>query len=138
MNAHIQRPTESELAILRVLWEHGPSTVRFVNEQLNSLEKEKEIGYTTTLKLMQIMYDKGLLTRKRKGKMHIYATSISEKETQRQLMDKLVDTAFHGSALKLVMQALGSHRTSKKELESIRNFLDELTNQENKDKADKS
>jgi len=138
MNAHTQRPTESELAILRVLWEYGPSTVRFVNEQLNTLEKEKEIGYTTTLKLMQIMHVKGLLSRKRKGKMHIYAPSISEKETQRQLMDKLVDTAFHGSAMSLVMQALGSHRASREELESIRNFLDELTNQEDIDKEDKS
>jgi len=126
MTKRKHRPTESELAILRILWDNGPATVRFINEELNAQESQKEIGYTTTLKLMQIMFEKGLLSREREGKMHIYAPRISEDETQQQILDKLVDTMFHGSAMKLVMQALGSRNASKEELEAIRKFLDEL------------
>ena len=120
------RPTESELAILRVLWREKASTVRRVNEELNQLSPQKEIGYTTTLKLMQIMHDKGLLSREKEGKMHIYSPVISEEETQKQLLDKLVDTAFQGSAMKLVMQALGNRRSTPEELAEIRDFLDSL------------
>ncbi len=117
------KPTEKELEILQVLWAHGPSTVRTVNERLAS---HREIGYTTTLKLMQIMFDKGLVSRKKDGKTHIYAAEVSEEKTQKQLMDQLLDTAFKGSAMKLVMHALGNEKTSKKELEEIRNYLDKL------------
>ena len=126
-STHIQ-PTESELAVLRVLWQEGPSTVRTVNEVLNQQQSEKEIGYTTTLKFMQIMYDKGFLSREKKGKMHVYTPLVSEEDTQQQLLNKLVDTAFHGSAMKLVMQALGNRRSSQQELEEIRDFLDTLDN----------
>lgn len=116
-------PTNSELAILRVLWQSGPATVRFVNEQLN---QKKEVGYTTTLKLMQIMHEKGILSRTKSGKTHVYRSEVSEHETQRGLIDRLVDTAFQGSALKLVMQALGNRKSTAAELEEIRKFLDEL------------
>lgn len=118
----LPRPTESELAILQVLWENGPSTVRFVNDQLN---KERVIGYTTTLKLMQIMAEKGLVDRNTESRTHIYAPAISEPETQRSLLDKFVDTAFRGSAIKLVMQALGQHKASKEELAAIKALIEE-------------
>ncbi|MEM9722945.1 MAG: BlaI/MecI/CopY family transcriptional regulator [Bacteroidota bacterium] len=126
MNTSNIRPTESELAILRVLWREKASTVRAVNEQLNRLSPNKEIGYTTTLKLMQIMHTKGLLSREKQGKLHIYSPVFSEEETQQQLLNKLVDSAFQGSAMKLVMQALGNRRSTPEELAEIRDFLDSL------------
>ncbi|MCI4667537.1 MAG: BlaI/MecI/CopY family transcriptional regulator [Bacteroidia bacterium] len=120
-----QKPTEAELEILKVLWQSGPSTVRFVHEEL---AKHREVGYTTTLKQMQIMHDRKMLSRKKMGKTHIYTAQVSEKETQKQMLDKLVDTAFQGSAMKLVMQALGNGKTSSEELKEIRKFLDQLEN----------
>jgi BlaI family transcriptional regulator, penicillinase repressor len=122
MNSSL-KPTESELEILQVLWQNGPSTVRFVNEQLSW---EKDVGYTTTLKLMQIMAEKGLVTRNEDNRTHIYAASVTEQETQQHLLDRFLDTAFRGSAMKLVMQALGNHRTSKEELDQIRQLLDQI------------
>lgn len=117
----LPRPTDSELAILHVLWENGPSTVRLVNEKLNL---ERDVGYTTTLKLMQIMAEKGLVSRNTDSRTHIYAAALSEREAQRNLLDKFVDTAFRGSAVKLVMQALGNHQTSKEELEAIKALIE--------------
>ena len=119
-------PTKGELEILRILWQLGPSTVRIVNDQLNS---KKEVGYTTTLKLMQIMYDKGVLSRTKSGKTHIYKAQVNEAETQKKLLDRFMDTTFQGSAMKLVMQALGNRTSSKAELDEIRNFLDELSDE---------
>ena len=118
-----RKPTDGELEILRILWQAGPSTVRTVNEALSAA---RPVGYTTTLKLMQIMYDKGLLDRQRDGKTHIYRALISEAETRQQLVDRLVDTAFGGSAMKLVMQALGSHPASQDELDEIRRYLESI------------
>ncbi|MEZ4826817.1 MAG: BlaI/MecI/CopY family transcriptional regulator [Bacteroidia bacterium] len=123
------KPTNGELEILRILWDHGPSTVRFINDMLST---DKEVGYTTTLKLMQIMYEKGLLERSRDGKTHIYHALVSEEEAQRQLLDRFLDTTFQGSAMKLVMQALGSHRTTPEELDEIRRFIDDLENNQKK------
>lgn len=123
--SHSQKPTEAELEILKVLWQEGPSTVRFVHEQL---ARQREVGYTTTLKQMQILYDRGMLSREKQGKTHVYTALVSEKETRQQMLDKLVDTAFQGSAMKLVMQALGNGKTSMKELKEIRKFLDQLEN----------
>ena len=120
------KPTESELAILGVLWTHGPSTVKFVNEHLNAQGPEKEIGYTTTLKLMQIMHEKEFLARKKNGRMHIYSPLITQKESQQNLVNELLDSAFQGSAMKLVMQALGNRRSTPQELDEIRAFLDQL------------
>lgn len=124
----MSKPTNSELEILRVLWSGGPQTVRSVNELLNQRRAatSKEIGYTTTLKLMQIMHTKGFLQRHKEGKTHIYQAAVSEKATQQQLIDRLLDTAFHGSAMKLVMQTLGSRKSSPEELGEIRAFLDQL------------
>jgi predicted transcriptional regulator len=121
------KPTESELEILRVLWEKGPSTVREVHEVL---EKSKDAGYTTTLKLMQIMHEKGLLQRDTSSKTHIYAAAISQESTQRQLLDKMIDTVFNGSASQLVLQALGNHKSSREELEKIKQYLDEIEKQQ--------
>ena len=117
------KPTEGELQILIVLWKKGPCTVRDVNQVLAG---NKEVGYTTTLKLMQIMLEKGLLRRSRQGKSHIYSAVVSEDLTQKQLVEKLLDTAFHGSALKMVMQALGSKKSSPQELKEIKEFIKQL------------
>lgn len=124
------KPTNSELEILRLMWRNGPSTVRFINERLNESKAtdQKPTGYTTTLKLMQIMFEKGLLDREREGKTHIYRALISEKETQKQLVDKLMDAAFQGSAMKMVMQALGRKTTTPEELKKIKQYLDQLSN----------
>ncbi|HEY1167286.1 MAG TPA: BlaI/MecI/CopY family transcriptional regulator [Chitinophaga sp.] len=121
------KPTESELEILRVLWEKGPSTVREVHEILG---QSKDAGYTTTLKLMQIMHEKGLLERDTSSKTHVYASAVSQENTQRQLLDKMIDTVFNGSASQLVLQALGNHKSSKEELEKIKQYLDEIEKQQ--------
>ena len=122
------QPTDGELEILQVLWKNGPSTVRVINETLNKRKPEstKEIGYTTTLKLMQIMAEKGILSRTKSGKTHIYKAQVDQSETQQRLVNKLMDKAFQGSAMKLVQQALGNRKTSSQELDEIRKFLDEL------------
>ena len=114
-------PTDAELEILNVLWTKGPSTVREINEQLS---KDKEVGYTTTLKIMQIMTVKGLLERDESSRTHIYKPLVPEADTQRNIVDKLLDSAFGGSAAKLVMQALGNKKTTKAELDEIKRFLE--------------
>lgn len=116
------RPTEAELEILRVLWERGPSTVRQVHE---ALAAARATGYTTSLKLMQIMADKGLVTRDESSRTHIYAPRVSQESTQRQLVTDLVDRAFGGSAADLVLRALSSHTASDEELREIRKLIDE-------------
>lgn len=117
------RPTDSELAILRVLWERGPSTVRDVHEQLN---RDGATGYTTVLKLLQIMTEKGLVVRDETQRAHIYESRYSEQKTQRQLLTDLTERAFGGSATKLVMQALTGRKASASELSAIRQLLDEI------------
>jgi predicted transcriptional regulator len=119
----IRKPTEAELAILQVLWRHGPCTVRQVHEELS---QEKQSGYTTTLKLLQIMAGKGLVQRDESERSHVYRARLSEEKTQRHLVDDLLDRAFGGSAQKLVMRALASKKTTPKELTEIRKLLDEL------------
>lgn len=116
-------PTEAELEILQILWQHGPSTVRFVNDELN---KSKVAGYTTTLKIMQIMMDKKILIRNEESKTHIYSPNISEDSAQKKLLDRFLDATFRGSASKLVMQALGSQKTSKEELDEIKKLIDQI------------
>lgn len=117
-----QRPTEAELEILRVLWERGPSTVRQVHELLSAA---RDTGYTTTLKLMQIMAEKGLVTRDESSRTHVYTARASQETTQRQLVNELVDRAFGGSAVELVLRALSSHKTSDEELQEIRRLIDD-------------
>ncbi len=116
------KPTDAELAILRVLWERGPSTVREVTE---ALQDERGTGYTTALKLLQIMTDKGLVRRDERSRSHVYAASMPAKTTQRQLLGELMDKAFGGSASQLVLQALATKRASRDELAEIRRLLDE-------------
>jgi BlaI family transcriptional regulator, penicillinase repressor len=116
------RPTTAELEILRVLWERGPSTVREVQE---ILEQEKPTGYTTVLKLLQIMAEKGLVARDEKLRAHIYSARFAQEQTQRQLLGDLLDRVFNGSALDLVMQALATKKTSKEELTQIKQLLEE-------------
>jgi len=116
----IPRPTDSELAILNVLWERGPSTVREVNEALS------ESGYTTVLKMLQIMTDKRLVVRDETERAHVYAAAISEQRTQRQLLADLMDRAFGGSPAKLVMQALSGRKATAGDLNAIRELLDRL------------
>ena len=122
-----QKPTDAELEILQVLWAHGPSSVRFVNDQLNAIRK---IGYTTTLKVMQIMVGKDLVNRNTDARTHIYEANVSEAETQSKLLENFLDTAFRGSATQLVMQALGNHQTSPQELAAIKNLIEKIENQE--------
>lgn len=117
------KPTESELDILSILWEKGPCTVRDVHD---ILAQNKEAGYTTTLKLMQIMHEKGLLARDTSSKTHVYTALVSQEHTQKQLLDKMIDTVFNGSASQLVLQALGHHQSSPEELDKIKKYLSEI------------
>src|SRR5213593_1038270 len=118
---HAPRPTDAELAILRVLWDRGPSTVRQVHDVL---AHERQAAYTTALKLLQIMTEKGLVERDERDRTHVYRARLSEEQTQRQLVRDLLDRAFGGSATKLVMQALATRRASADELRDIRRAID--------------
>jgi len=118
-------PTDRELAILGALWERGPSTVREVHEALHQ-DDEDETGYTTTLKLMQIMVEKGSLVREEDGRRHIYRPAVSEERTQKQLVQNLLDRVFAGSAEKLVMRALSARKVAPHELKRIRKMIEEM------------
>jgi len=117
------RPTDRELTILGILWDQGSTTVRKVNEVMN---EQDSTGYTTTLKLMQIMTEKGLLVRDESQWPHVYKPAIPEERTQKQLLGDLLEQAFSGSAAKLVMRALSAKKVSAGELAEIRKMLDEL------------
>lgn len=119
------KPTESELQILQILWQDGPSPVRYVNDLINEKRDadKKIVGYTTTLKLMQLMLEKGLVERDTTTRTHIYKALVDETTTQQNLVDKFIDTTFRGSAMKLVMQALGNHEASKEELDEIKKLI---------------
>lgn len=117
------KPTESELEILQVIWKKGQCTVRDVHEELT---KSKDAGYTTTLKLMQIMHDKGLVERNTDSKTHIYKAIITREQAQSTALDKILDTVFKGSTADLVIQALGQHRASKDEIDAIKNYLQQF------------
>jgi len=119
-------PTKSELEILQVLWQFGPSTVRLVNDKLN--EQKRAVQYTSTLKLMQIMADKEMLTTDKSSMKHIYSAAIEEKKTKGFLLDKFVDAMYNGSSSSLMMQLLGNKKTSQQEIDEIRNLLDKLEN----------
>ena len=119
------RPTDAELAILRTLWKLGPSAVRDVHE---ALQRARPSGYTTTLKTMQIMTEKGLLRRDESRRSHVYAPNQSEEQTLHRIVKDLLERAFGGSAQKLVMQALSAKRASPAEIVRIRELLDEMEN----------
>ncbi|MGB3800281.1 MAG: BlaI/MecI/CopY family transcriptional regulator [Lewinella sp.] len=120
-------PTASELAILQLLWDHGPQTVRQVHD---TLAEEKEVGYTTTLKTMQVMLERGFLTRESQGRGHIYAAAIAKGDTQDKLLDNFLDRTFGGSVKGLVMRALGNRKTSRKDLEELKALIDRIENEE--------
>lgn len=117
------KPTEAELEILRILWSKGPSSVRIVNDRIN---ESKEAGYTTTLKIMQIMAQKGLVGRDESSRTHIYEALIKKDKVQNAMLDKLMDSAFGGSASQLVLNALGRGDASQKELEEIKALIKKL------------
>lgn len=117
------KPTESEMAVLQILWQRGPSSVREVNDELN---KGREVGYTTTLKIMQIMAEKNYVIRDTDSRTHIYTAKLKETEVRKDLIDRMVDGAFRGSAMQLVMQALGNHKTSKEELADLKALIEKI------------
>lgn len=117
------KPTEAELEILRILWSKGPSSVRNVNSVIN---ESKEAGYTTTLKIMQIMAQKGLVKRDESSRTHIYEALVKKNQVQSAMLDKLLDSAFGGSASQLVLNALGRGKTSQQELDEIKSLIKKL------------
>jgi BlaI family transcriptional regulator, penicillinase repressor len=123
MSTKTIKPTESELEILQVLWERDKASVRDVHEELLT---SKDVGYTTTLKLMQIMHEKGLVKRDDSFKTHIYQASVSKEKTQKHLLGKMINNLFGGSPAELVLQALGNHKASPTELEEIQQLLNNL------------
>jgi len=134
-------PTETELEILQILWKSGPSTVRFINDKQNENNDlpigKAGVGYTTTLKIMQIMAEKGVLTVNKDSRQHIYTPALDEEETKNKLLDGFLKKTFSGSAMKMVMQALGNHKPSQQELNEIKNLINEIENQ-SVNKQDKS
>ncbi len=117
------KPTDSELEIMQVLWEKGPLTVREVNDYLNN---ERRVGYTTTLKIMQIMTDKGILTRNTTRRSHVYSPVLKPEEVQTTILDHVIRTAFLGNTSNLVLRALGQSKASVEEMEEIKTMLDEM------------
>ncbi|MFL5773262.1 MAG: BlaI/MecI/CopY family transcriptional regulator [Flavisolibacter sp.] len=128
MAAKYVKPTESELEILNILWQKDTATVREVHEVL---ARSKDVGYTTTLKLMQIMHDKGLVKRDESMRTHIYQPAVNKEKTQKHLLDKMIDSLFGGSSTQLVLQALGSgdQKVSAEELQKIQTLIDNLKKQ---------
>lgn len=122
-------PTDGELEILQLLWKHGPMTVRQIHDLPG---EEKQTGYTTTLKMMQIMTDKGLLGREAQGRSHIYHSMVSERKTTQTRLDSFLEATFGGSASRMVMQLLGSKNTSEEELQKIREVIDQYENDKSK------
>ncbi len=121
----LPRPTDTELSILRVLWQHGPGSVRETLKRFNEAQ-EAEAGYTTILKMLQIMTDKGLVERDDSQRPQVYRARVPQEQTQRQLVNDLLDRAFGGSAKELVMQALASKEASEEELAQVERLLDKL------------
>src|SRR5690606_41148027 len=119
------KPTESELEILQIIWTKGLATVREVHEELG---KTKDVGYTTTLKLMQIMHEKGLVKRDDSMRTHIYQAAVNKEKTQKHLLTKMNDSLFGGSPTQLVIQALGEHKASPEEIEKIQELLNNMKN----------
>jgi predicted transcriptional regulator len=117
-------PTRAQLEILQVLWRHGPSTVRFVNDQLN--QQRQTLSYTSTLKLMQIMHEKGMLQRDASSMTHIYSTTLQEQKTKGVVLKKFVDAMYNGSVKNLMLELLGNEKTSNKDWDTIKDLLNKL------------
>lgn len=122
LKSKVLKPTESEIEILAILWQQEKATVRTVHEELS---KTKEAGYTTTLKLMQIMFEKGLVTRDDSNKTHVYKPAVTKEKTQKQFLNKMIESLFSGSSTELVLQALGN-KPSPEELDKIQQLIEEL------------
>ncbi|MFS0489498.1 BlaI/MecI/CopY family transcriptional regulator [Leadbetterella byssophila] len=120
-----KKPTESELEILQILWRRKAATVKEIHEEL-----KRDVGYTTTLKMLQLMFEKGLVTRKEEGRSHQYMPLVEETSTQHTLLEKFIDTTYRGSASRLVMQALGNQEVSKEELDEIKRLIQSLENKQ--------
>ena len=125
----MNKPTDSELEVLQILWHTGPATVRQVNDKLN---ERREVGYTTTLKIMQIMYEKGMVSRAESGRTHLYSAVLDEQDTREFLLKNFVDQTFRGSAMQMVMQALGNHNASEEELDAIKALIAKMENKPKK------
>jgi BlaI family penicillinase repressor len=123
MSKKTMKPTGKELEILHVIWEKDAVSVKDVHDAMGG---DKANGYTTILKLMQIMHEKGLVTRQKNGKLHLYKAVPTQENTRQQMLDKMIDTVFQGSAAQLVMSALGNKKSSKEELREIRQYLEKL------------
>lgn len=126
MTKKTNKPTDSELEILQLLWKLKAASVREINDALNRDREGKEVGYTTTLKLMQIMLEKGLLNRNSDSRTHIYSAAVDEESTQKKLLDKFLDATFRGSKMKLVMQAMGNSKASEKELDELKALIKKI------------
>jgi len=126
--AEMNQPTASELAILQILWQQGPLPVRAIHELLS---EEKEVVYTTILKTMQVMHERGFLERESLGRKHIYRAAIAEEATQDKLLDTFLDRTFGGSAKRMVMRALGNYRTSKEDMEELKALINRLEDEKN-------
>ncbi len=123
----LPRPTDAELEILQILWKHGPSTVRDVRAKIS---EQREVGYTTVLKLLQIMAEKGLVTRNTADRSHVFKAKLRQEQTQRQLVTDLISRAFGGAADELIMQAIMAKKIRKSELSAIRNLLNAMSDEE--------
>lgn len=123
MDADFIKPTEKELEILQILWRKGPAAVKDVHESMGG---NRQNGYTTILKLMQIMHEKGLVTRQKSGKLHLYEAVASQENTRQFIIDKMIQTVFQGSAMQLVMSALGNKKSSREELLEIKRYVEKL------------
>lgn len=125
-------PTRTELEILRLIWQHGPSTVRFINDAQN--EQGRDVNYTTTLKLMQVMAEKGILLRDKSQVKHVYRAAEDEQQTKRHLLDRFITTLYNGSASKLMLQLIGENghkKLSEAQLEEFKRLVNELEDDEN-------
>lgn len=123
MKNQSRKPTEKELEILQILWSRGPTAIREVHDALGG---ESQNGYTTILKFLQIMHEKGLVTRQKSGKLHLYQAVPTRENTRQEMLDKMISTVFQGSAMHLIMSALGNKKLTKEELQEIRKYLEKL------------
>ena len=125
MNKHVNKPTEGELEILQILWRYGPCTVKRVNEIMN---EKKEVGYTTSLKMLQIMIEKGFCLREAEGKLHIYKAAIKEQQVKKSYIRDMVDQVFEGSPMEMVVQTLGNYKASAQEISELKKLIKDLEN----------
>ena len=128
MNKFFSKPTDGELEILQILWKFGPCTVKKVNALMN---EKKEVGYTTTLKLLQIMVDKGLSVREAEGKLHIYKAAQKEQHIKKNFLKTMIDQVFEGSPMEMIMQTLGNYKASPSEISDLKKLIKELENKQN-------